>query len=440
MVRLVGSARRRSPGAWAASRAGMRIVPAGQRQVLGCYRRYGSRRRHPCCTADSQRRLSLEAHSEELYGECSAEDLGQQWRGRVSRLTNLLAVPSVESPRARKALQPQNLLRGERPTLPMKGTGCRAWIRRHGPGRFILGEFEQKRPEAAPVTEEIGAAAAFGKVLIVLSFRYGRQQVRKASARFRYGHGANAPQCVPGPHRAIMMSGSRPGKVCSVAEGDDNCPATTLRHSILGHVEHTVRQSVSSLAPVVYRCEPLAYEIESGSFSLDEPGHVLDQESPREKASGQGHQALEASSRTVVTHPEGAGPGPLGGLRERLTGRSSGQQRELARADAEIARTQVAGGVVHIMKTKLRQSRPIEGERTPRSGIVLDPADRLESRVLESEVKPSNPGERREAAKWSLARFQSLAAAHSRTRSARSHGREFYRSLASGSRACRGRP
>ena len=438
-VRLVGSDRRRSPGAWAASRAGVRIVPAGQRQVLGCHRRYGSRRRHPCCTADSQRRLSLKAHSEELCGECSAEDLGQQWGGRVSRLTDLLAVPSIESPRGRKALQPQDLLGGEGPTLPMKGTGRRAWTRRHGPGRLILGELEQKGPEAAPVSEEIRAVAAFGKVLVVLSLRYGRQQVGKPSTRSRHGDGANAPQRVPGPDRAIVMSGGRPSKVCSVAEGDDNGPSTTLRHSILGHVEHPVRQSVSSLAPVVYRREPLTYERESGSFSLDEPRYVLDQESPREKAIGQGHQALEAYSRTVVTHPEGAGPGPLGGLRERLTGRSSGQQRQLARADAKTARTQVAGGIVHVMKTKLRKSRPIEGERTSRRGIVLDPADRLESRVLESEVEPSNAGERREAAKLSLAWLRALAVAHACTRAARVHDPKFYRSPAPGFRGCRGR-
>ena len=234
------------------------------------------------------------------------------------------------------------------------------------------------------------------------------------------------------------MSSSRPGKVRSVAEGDDDCPSTTLRYTVIGHVEHPVRQPVPGLAPVVYRRELLTHERESGSLSLDEPRHVLDQQSPRKEAFEQGHQALEASPRVFVAHPEGTGSGPLSRLREGLAGRSGGQQRELARADAHAARPQVAGSIVHVMKGELRKSGPIERERASRRGIVLDPPDRLESRPLESEVEPSDPGERREVAKRSPAWLQALAVAHARTRSACAHDPGFYSSPAPGW-GCRGR-
>ena len=235
------------------------------------------------------------------------------------------------------------------------------------------------------------------------------------------------------------MSSSRPGKTSSVAEGDDDCPSTTLRYPVVGHVEHAVRQPVSGPAPVVYRCELLTHERERGPLTLDEPRHVLDQQSPREKTIDQGHQALEASPRAFVAHPEGAGPGPLGRLREGLAGRSGGQQRELAGADAEAARPQVAGSIVHVMKKELRKPGPIECERASRRSIVLDAPDRFESRPLESEVEPSDPGERREVAKRSPAWLQALAVAHARTRTACVHDPKFYRSCAPGSGGCRGR-
>ena len=235
------------------------------------------------------------------------------------------------------------------------------------------------------------------------------------------------------------MSSSRPGKVRSVAQGDHDRPSTTLRHPILGHVEYPVRQPVSGLASIVDVCELLIHERERRSLPLDEPRDVLNQESPRQKTFDQGHQALKASPRAFVAHSESAGPGPLGRLREGLAGRSGGQQCELARTDAETVRTQVAGGVVHVMKTELRESRTIECEGASRRSIALDPSDRLESRALESEVKPSNPGERREVAKLSVIALRSLAVVHARTRSACVHGPGSYRSLAPSSGVCRSR-
>ena len=321
----------------------------------------------------------------------------------------------------------------------MKGTSRRTRIRRHGPGWLILRELEKKGPEAAPVSKEIRAVAAFGKILVVLPFRHGRQQARKASTRLRHHGGANAPKCVPGPYGAIVMSSSRPGKVRSVAQGDHDCPSTTLRHPILGHVEHPVRQPVSRLASIVDVCKLVIHKRERRSPALDEPRDVLNQESPGQKTFDQGHQAPEASPRAFVAHSECAGPGPLSRLREGLAGRSGGQQRELACVHAETVRTQVTGGVVHVMKTELRESGTIECEGASRRGIALDPPDRLESRPLESEVEPSDPGECREVAKWSPAWLQALAVGHARTRSASVHDPGFYRSPVPGLRGCRGR-
>lgn len=98
----------------------------------------------------------------------------------------------------------------------------------------------------------------------------------------------------------------------------------------------------------------------------------------------------------MVVQPESSGLGPLSSLRERLAGRPSGQQGELAGAEPEVVRAHIARDLVDVVWFQKGQPGTIEREGTSCSGIVLDCANEREPRAFEAEIKTSDAGESRQ--------------------------------------------
>jgi hypothetical protein len=71
---------------------------------------------------------------------------------------------------------------------------------------------------------------------------------------------------------------------------------------------------------------------------------------------------------------------------------SSREHSKLARGDADVVRSKSRAGFMNIVNVEERPVWPIRGEGLPRCFINLDTPDIGESRHLQSQIEPPQPG------------------------------------------------
>jgi hypothetical protein len=71
--------------------------------------------------------------TEVLRGNCPSDDLSVPRRGRVTNLSDLIAVCAFDNPGRWEALEAEHLWRRERSIVPVEGTCRRSWLRRERP-------------------------------------------------------------------------------------------------------------------------------------------------------------------------------------------------------------------------------------------------------------------------------------------------------------------
>ena len=289
---------------------------------------------------------------------------------------------------------------------PVEGADRRAGLRLNGPGRAVLGQLQEERPEARAPAEEALPAAAAGVPEVGLTLGDGRQQTGPLAAHLQGGIVQVLRQVaerVPGRAQRLEalaqevglgqvgMRGRRKAKWRAVPGADQKDTLAHLRHAIVRGVELGDGWGIGGPRASVDRLDAVEQEPESLALGVERhPGHVLEQEGTRPRVA-QHPQVLLQRAGAGIVQALGLAAGPEPGLREGLAGRTADQDIGLSGLEARRLQDLVRREGVDVAPQH-RPARTVLGERLTAHGVQLDGHAGLEARRLEAEVKAADTG------------------------------------------------